>query len=181
MVEERSMQVLLDDLLPRLLPRLRFQCIPHEGKQDLEKSIPRKLKAWREPGVHFVILRDADGADCKTIKNSLVELCVATGRRDFVVRIVCQELESWYLGDPAALARVFEDDGLLGLSSRERFRDPDVVVHPAKALEELVPGFQKVGGARAMARELGSSNRSRSFMVFLETMARLQEKLSPPD
>ena len=35
------MAVLLDGLLPRLYPGLPFQCIPHEGKSDLEKSIPR--------------------------------------------------------------------------------------------------------------------------------------------
>ena len=28
---------------------LSFLCVAHEGKQDLEKSIPRKLRAWREP------------------------------------------------------------------------------------------------------------------------------------
>ncbi len=43
LLEEESMQVLLDGLLPRLFPGLLFQCVPHEGKADLERSIPRKL------------------------------------------------------------------------------------------------------------------------------------------
>jgi hypothetical protein len=34
LVEEYSMKVLLEGLLPRLFPDLPFQCIPHEGKQD---------------------------------------------------------------------------------------------------------------------------------------------------
>ena len=50
LLEEYSMKVLLEGLLPRLFPELPFLCIPHQGKQDLEKSIPRKLRAWREPG-----------------------------------------------------------------------------------------------------------------------------------
>ncbi|GMU62432.1 MAG: hypothetical protein AMXMBFR34_41950 [Myxococcaceae bacterium] len=54
LLEEKSMKVLLDGLLPRIVPSLDFLCVPHEGKQDLEKSIPRKLRAWREPGVRFV-------------------------------------------------------------------------------------------------------------------------------
>jgi len=75
LVEERSMKTLLDGLLPRLIPGRSFICIPHEGKQDLEKSIPRKLKAWREPGARFVVVRDNDGGDCRALKQRLVGLC----------------------------------------------------------------------------------------------------------
>ncbi len=39
LLEESSMGDLLEVLLPRLFPGLYFQCVPHEGKQDLEKSI----------------------------------------------------------------------------------------------------------------------------------------------
>jgi hypothetical protein len=75
LLEERSMKTLLDGLLPRLMPELPFICIPHEGKQDLEKSIPRKLRAWREPGARFVVVRDNDGGDCHALKQRLVALC----------------------------------------------------------------------------------------------------------
>ena len=107
LVEESSMADLLDDLLPRLLPALRFQCIPHDGKQELERSIPRKLRAWREPGVRFVVARDQDSGDCRQIKARLAELCRNAGRTDALVRVVCRELEAWYIGDPEALARAF--------------------------------------------------------------------------
>jgi len=63
LLEERSMKILLEELLPRLVPGMPFICIPHEGKQDLEKSISRKLRAWREPGARFVVVRDNDGGD----------------------------------------------------------------------------------------------------------------------
>ena len=44
MLEEASMKVLLDGILPRLLPEgVGFQTIPHAGKRDLELSLPRKL------------------------------------------------------------------------------------------------------------------------------------------
>lgn len=64
LLEERSMKALLAGLLPRLFPELRFICIAHEGKQDLDKSITRKLRGWREAGVRFVVLRDND---CRAI------------------------------------------------------------------------------------------------------------------
>ena len=108
LLEEPSMQVLLDDWLPRLFPGWmegeHFQCVPHEGKSDLERSIPRKLAAWRYPGDRFVIVRDADNSDCVDLKARLVALCAKAGRPDTMVRLVCQELESWYLGDLAAVA-----------------------------------------------------------------------------
>lgn len=46
LLEEESMRVLLDGLLPRLFPGLPFECVPHDGT-DLERSIPRKLRGWR--------------------------------------------------------------------------------------------------------------------------------------
>lgn len=178
LLEEKSMQVLLDGLLPRVFPTLEFLCIPHEGKQDLEKSIPRKLRAWREPGVRFVIVRDNDNGDCVRTKERLVSLCRDAGRAA-LVRIACQELEAWYLGDPDALARAFDDERLRELSRRERFRDPDTVVGPAEALLQLAPGFQKVSGARLMAEHLTENvNRSRSFQVFFEGLRRLID--TPP-
>lgn len=70
LLEEPSMKAFLLEFLPRLVPGWRheehFLLVPHEGKSDLDKSIPRKVKAWREPGVRFVIVRDNDGADCST-------------------------------------------------------------------------------------------------------------------
>ena len=166
------MKVLLDGLLPRLYPDLQFLCVPHEGKQDLEKSIPRKLKAWREPGVRFVVLRDNDGADCRLVKKNLLGLCQQGGRGDVLVRIVCQELESWYLGAPGALAEAFGKPALVDLTNRARFRDPDTVQQPSRALADMVEEFQKVSGARRMARVLTRENLSRSFQVFISGVDR---------
>ena len=54
LLEELSMKYLLLELLPRILPEnVEFQIIPHNGKRDLEKSIPRKLRGWRYSFCHF--------------------------------------------------------------------------------------------------------------------------------
>lgn len=74
------MRVLLDGLLPRLLPDLPFKCVPHEGKSDLEYSIRNKLRAWREPGVRFAVVQDNDGKDCHALKDALQGFCEAAGR-----------------------------------------------------------------------------------------------------
>ena len=173
LLEEYSMKVLLDILLPRLVPNLQFLCVPHEGKQDLEKSVLRKLRAWREPGVRFVVLRDKDGGDCRELKCKLKSLCDAGGRSDVLVRIACEELEAWYLGEPAALAKAFQNKKLSRLRAEARFRDPDAVVRPSDVIKELVPEFQKVSGARRMAGVLTrKGNRSRSFQALLKGIDR---------
>lgn len=142
------MKTLLDALLPRIFPGLPFLCVPHEGKQDLDRSIPRKLKAWREPGVRFIVVRDNDGQDCVALKRRLVTLCRDAGREDTLVRIACQELEAWYLGEPRALAVAFGDDRLRTLAAKARYRDPDLVLRPSVELRTLVPEYQVVPAGR---------------------------------
>ena len=170
---------LLDRLLPRLFPELSFQCIPHDGKRDLAKSVPRKLRAWREPDVRFVVMRDQDGADCREVKSQLVESCRNAGRHDVLVRVVCRELEAWYLGEPEALALAFPGAGARVQRElrKRRFQNPDAVVNPSAAVASLIPEFQKRRGARSIAAFLSRGNRSRSFQVFIEGLERLCESM----
>lgn len=177
LLEEPSMKTLLLGLLPRLFPgwveHEHFVCIPHEGKSDLDKSIPVKLKAWRVPGDRFVIVRDNDNADCIDLKTRLLQVCETSGRPDSLVRLVCQELESWYVGDIEALALAF--DPLLDTPAlRKRFAEPDTWQKPSKELERIIPEFQKGAGARLMAQHLRETgNLSRSFNVFVDGLKRM--------
>ena len=178
LLEERSMKFLLEGLLPRIFPDMMFLCIAHEGKSDLAKSIPRKLRAWREPGVRFVVLQDKDQSDCVTLKQKLVTLCADAGRPDTLVRIVCHELEAWYLGEPDALAEAFGDERLRSIGRRARFRDPDSVQQPSRALKDLVPEFQRVNGARRISDFLSRErNTSTSFRTLLSGLDRLRSKV----
>jgi hypothetical protein len=178
LLEEHSMKVLLDGLLPRLLPNSQFLCVPHEGKQDLEKSIPRKLRAWDEPGVRFVVVRDNDGSDCEDLKRRLVALCASARPTGYLVRIAVQELEAWYIGQLDGVAQAFEDPSIERLSAKARYRDPDAVARPSEEMKRVAPRFQKVSGARLMARFLSAdTNRSRSFHVFVSGLQRLAQEM----
>ncbi len=172
------MKRLLDELLPRVMPTMAFCCVVHEGREDLEKSIPRTVRAWREPGVRFVVMRDQDGSDCHEVKARLGCLVRQGGRPDVLVRVVCRELEAWYLGEPEALATAYGDARLRQLANRARFRNPDTVVRPSQVLAELVPGFRKVAGARLLGRHLTrSGNRSRSFRALMDGLDRIAAEL----
>lgn len=182
LLEEPSMKILLDGLLPRLLSGAvegqHFLCVPHEGKSDLDRSVPRKLSAWRVPGDRFVILRDNDSADCVQSKARFQALCHANGRPETLVRLVCQELESWYVGDLQALAQAFENPKLNTPALRKRFVAPDDWQKPSVEVKRLVPAFQKGSGARAMAVCLNETgNLSRSFQVFVAGVRRIAEEM----
>ncbi len=129
MTEERSAAELLRGLIPRLFPGREeptdWIAIPHEGKQDLEKSIPKKLRAWNEPQARFLILRDSDSADCREVKTRLLGLMPATRTQSVLVRVAVRELESWYLGDLAAVEAFSGRSGLAAMQSKAQYRDPE--------------------------------------------------------
>lgn len=175
LLEEPSMKHLLDGLLPSILPKgVDFQTIPHNGKHDLEKSIPRKLKGWNEPGdIRFVILHDQDNKDCIELKQELLQLCTVTSK-PVLVRISCQELESWYFGDTKALALAYNNPKLEDLSRRKKYRVPDAIPNPKEELLKLVPEHQQISGAKLIAPFMDIENNSSvSFNFFVSGVRRL--------
>lgn len=167
------MKGFLEGLLPRVFPQMAFQCIAHEGKSDLERSLPRKLRGWREPDVRFVVLRDNDGGDCIALKQRLLGLCDGAGRPDTLIRVVCQELEAWYLGDLAALEAAYGNK-VAQFAGRQKYRDPDIFGSPSVEVKRLAPEFQKIDGARRLAQGVDPArSRSRSFRALLEGLARI--------
>lgn len=181
LLEEPSLKNLLEGLLPRLFPGWiegeHFLCIPHQGKSDLDASIPRKLKAWQIPYDRFVIVRDNDNADCMLLKSRFLDMCAAHGRSDTLVGLVCQELEGWYLGDLSALASAFNNPKLNTPKNVKRFSVPDEWQKPSIEVARLIPEFQKGNSARLMGYHLDveNINKSKIFQVFitgLQGMAR---------
>lgn len=182
LLEEPSMKALLEALLPRVFPGWvsgqDFVCVPHEGKSDLDRSIPRKLSAWRIPNDRFVIVRDNDNADCMNLKRRLAAMCANHGRPDTLIRLVCQELEAWYLGDLTALSEAFDAPKADTPALRKRFADPDSWQKPSVEVRRLVSAFQKGSGARHMGRHLSiKGNASASYQVFISGLQRLQKEM----
>jgi hypothetical protein len=180
LLEEPSMKAFLEEFLPRAFPDVPFLCLQHEGIRDLEASIPRKLRAWREPGVLFVVVRDNHGANCLLVKERLRTLCQQGHRADTLIRIVCQELESWHLGSPAALAEAFESPALAKRAAKSKYADPDRLTNAADEIKRLVSGFKKIDCSRRMGRAMPTdptANGSRSFQVFFSGVTRLVEKM----
>ena len=168
-LEGPSEREMLKGLLPRLLPPLVYpRYVVFEGKQDLMKQLPKKLRNWQTPNSLFVVLRDQDSSDCREVKQKLTELCREAKRPNTLVRIACRELEAWYLGDLQAIEVAFEAKNLVPRQETRKFRNPDSLQNPVKELCLLAPAYQKISGSRCMGLHLSlQANRSKSFQVFV--------------
>lgn len=180
LLEEPSMARFLRGFLPRFISEWKedqdFILIHHAGKQDLEKSLPRKLRGWNTEA-SFIVLRDNDGADCRTIKSRLLNICKSSGRSNYLVRLVMQELESWYLGDLTAVAQAYNQPKLAEKAGKEKFRDPDALGNPSQEMGRLVKSFQKNDGAERLSTLVDHQrNTSTSFRIFCEGILRLHSQ-----
>jgi len=175
LLEEPSMKILLDKVLPQILPDdIFFFTIAHNGKSDLMASIPRKIRGWRKENTHFIILHDKDSNDCFELKKQLSNLCVQADRPDSLIRIVCSELESWFLGDLPAVSSAYNLKNLEKRKSASKFRNPDNLSNASQELKKIAKEYQKLSGARMISEKMDIyNNSSQSFNVFIEGIKKL--------
>jgi hypothetical protein len=174
LLEEQSMKETLENILPLIVPKdITFLCVPHEGKADLQKSIPRKLLRWRESNVQFIIVHDQDSAECRELKKILISLVPDEKRTDTLIRIVCTELESWFLGDLQAVEKAFNIN-LKNQKNKALFRDPDNIQNAKQELKKLAPIYKQVSGSQNISKYMDvANNKSCSFNVFISGVKRL--------
>lgn len=169
-LEEPSAREMLEGLRPRLFaPETDVRYVVFRGKQDLEKNLHRKLRGWLTPDCAFVVLRDQDAGDCREIKQRLLSMCPSDPRIQVLVRIACHELESFYIGDLAAVERGLALHGLSRHQNSALCRDPDALPNPSQVLDNLTGRkYQKVLGSRAIGPHLDpDANTSRSFRALV--------------
>jgi hypothetical protein len=169
LTEEPSMEHFLSGILPKVLPddyKVDVNCFirAHRGKSDLQKSIPNKMRAYPQFGypVKVLIIHDQDSNDCKNLKNKITELCGMT-TIPFVVRIACRELENWYLGQLAAIEKVYPETKASSLINKAKYRNPDLL-HGANELNRMTQNFSKTQAAREISKHVDvNNNTSPSF------------------
>lgn len=172
MTEEPSMRVTLETLITRFFPqRLKdrdWMISTFSGKSDLEKNIPLKMLGWKWGNPFFIILRDADGGDCVALKEHLAELAHPCGP-DYKIRVVCQELESWFIGDCEAVRKAYPR--CIFSNETKRYRNPDRLTNASEELSKLTGDRTKGHRAKSISVHLDPSrNCSRSFQVLFETL-----------
>lgn len=173
LLEEPSMVNILTEILPKILPQqyelgTNYFLRPHQGKSDLKKSIPKKVKAFSDfrEQVKIVILHDQDSNDCKELKRQIHELCTQSGYCPVLIRIVCKELEAWYLGDMDAIQNVYPRFKASNHRRTAKFRNPDIC-NASDELKKIIPDFQKGYASREIPKSMDIEvNTSESFNQF---------------
>lgn len=171
LVEEKSMERFLEGVLPRILPSpycLGANCFirPHEGKQDLQKSIANKVRAYRNypHPVKLIIIQDQDHADCRALKSEIVgKVASIDARMPLLVRIACRELENWYLGDLHSVESIYPQSKASRKANKAKFRTPDDL-KGSQEMESLSSHFQKGDCASKIGKHISTTqNKSTSF------------------
>ena len=180
LVEEPSMENVLNIILPQILPegyKLGINCFirPHQGKSDLQKSIPKKVQAYQHfpKNVSLIVIQDQDSNDCMTLKQVLIDLIQSKNRHQpYLVRIACKELENWYLGDMNAIETVYPSFKAAQHQNKARYRDADSTFG-AYELDRLINGFSKGFASKHVPKHMNVAvNKSLSFQHLVSGVQR---------
>lgn len=195
LVEEPSAEAALRYLLPRLLPAaVRWKIVNLKSKPKLLKVLEARLRAYRvrvEQGedVRILVVVDRHSDDCLALKRQLESSAAraglptrsrpdGSGRFRLVNRVVVEELESWFLGDPAALRAAFPS--LPATNPRSAlFRSPEKggwkTLHRYLRKHGIYRRhYPKIEAARRIASRMNvNANRSASFRQFCAGIAGL--------
>lgn len=170
--EEPSAKNVFEIILPKILPDgVFFRVYPHQGKQDLEKAIRTTVPSISKiPGAKILITRDQDSADCIDVKEKIREIIAEKCHCDYAIRIICRELESWFLGDLAAIQSAYPRFRPEHYSNKADFRNVDKITQPNNYLKKILPEYSdretlpKLEVSENIAPFLNlSSNKSESF------------------
>lgn len=196
LVEERSAEHALRVLLPRIVPNADFEVRVFQGKVDLLKKLPDRLKGYASwitrADTCLVVLVDRDDDDCLKLKADMERVASAAGlltaaavpasrRADVLNRIAVEELEAWFFGDVSALCAAYPRIPA-SLGQRAKYRDPDAIAGGTwEALERVfqnhgyhLGGLAKVAAATAIVQHMNVDvNCSRSFQLFRDGVRRL--------
>lgn len=191
LLEERSAETALKVILPKILPaHVSFDFRVFEGKHDLLRKLPNRLKSYRKwipDDWRIVVLIDENRKDCLQLKAQLEEAareahlltkaCASPNSNFQVVnRLAIEELEAWFFGDIVALQTAYPKISK-NLQYQKKYRNPDAIKGGTyESLERLLirKGYYKerlpkIAAAQNIAPYMEPNrNKSRSFRVFVE-------------
>lgn len=191
-VEEPSMEVALEHLMPQMLDGTDFEIRRFQCKDDLLKNLPSRLqgyRAWLPETWAILVLVDRDDDDCLQLKQQLDDMAkradlitksaAGNGNRFQVAnRIAIEELEAWFFGDWQAV-QVAYLRASKSIPGKAGYRNPDAIAGGTwEAIERILNragyfkgGLRKLELAREIAKHMEPArNTSRSFQAFREAV-----------
>jgi hypothetical protein len=187
LVEEPSTEIALKEIVPKIIGNVHtFKIHNFQNKDRLLKRLPERMKAYAN-FIHddwrIVVLVDEDRSDCQELKKKLCHASsIVTQKKGNIVlhRIVVEELESWFIGDVAAIRAEYEKIPV-SLSQQAKFRNPDAIKGGTwEELDKILKkygyetGLQKMDFAQKVSPHMDvENNQSRSFQVFRDGLRRM--------
>lgn len=194
LVEEQSMEVFLNLLIPKIRPDLSFSIHCSRGKGNFIKNLPNRLRAysnWLPNDWRILVLVDQDDSDCHLLKEKLEKIAKNAGLKSktsikgnsfqIVNRIVVEELEAWYFGDWPAVLQTYPNVNP-SVPKQKNYRYPDTIAGGTwEALERILKkagafttGFRKIDAAKAIAPHMNPKhNQSHSFCLLRDTLHKM--------
>lgn len=193
LVEELSAETALRNLLPKILGNsISFEIHAFQCKSDLLDKLPQRMKGYARwiPKDHLiVVLVDEDRSDCIALKERLEKIAKDAGlttktsasssrvsRFQVINRIVVEELEAWFFGDPSAIHQAYPKVPAT-IGTKSKYRDPDAIAGGTwEALERVLKqagyfqgGLRKIETSKAISSYMDPDrNSSKSFQIFKE-------------
>ncbi|OBQ02109.1 MAG: hypothetical protein AN482_20845 [Anabaena sp. LE011-02] len=187
LVEEASTEIALKEIVPKIIGNVHtFKIHNFQNKDRLLKRLPERMKAYANfipDDLRIVILVDEDRSNCQELKKKLCDATsIVTQKKGNIVlhRIVVEELESWFIGDVAAIRAEYEKIPV-SLSQQAKFRNPDAIKGGTwEELDKILKkygyetGLQKMDFAQKVSPHMDvENNKSRSFQVFRDGLRRM--------
>ncbi|OQY59094.1 MAG: hypothetical protein B6245_08440 [Desulfobacteraceae bacterium 4572_88] len=139
-----------------------FHVLVHQGKQDLEKALKSTLPSLSKiPGARIIVTRDQDRGDCKVVKQTLTELVGNRCDAPILYRVVCRELECWFLGDLSAIEKAFPRFNAARYAGKKEYRDVDKIMNADQVILDMIPQYK-----------------GRQYLPKLETASKISPHLS---
>jgi hypothetical protein len=144
LAEEPSIQPVLERMITSVAPTITTEIRWFQGKHELEHLLQGiTLSISKKPHSAILVTRDQDEEDCKLLKQRLLGK-MRHRTSNSRVRIVCRELEAWFLGDLQAIEMAYPRSKATKYRNKSELRNVDTLPHPSQYLKKIIPDFAKL-------------------------------------
>ncbi|MGR3914819.1 MAG: DUF4276 family protein [Gammaproteobacteria bacterium] len=194
LVEDRSTEAFLKEVLPKTAPGRTFQIHSFQGKMDLRRKLKDRLRSyakWLPNDYRLLVLLDCDAENCCQLKQELEIIADDAGLLtraksnaggahawQLATRIAIEETEAWYFGDWQAVCEAYPR-APKAAPRKAGYRDPDAIKNTWEAFERELKrggyfstGLRKIEAAKRIGARIDPArNQSRSFQKFCEAVS----------
>jgi hypothetical protein len=138
--EEPSAEKCFESFLPKVISESeRFKIFAHGGRENLIQALKKTLPSVsRIDNAKILVTIDQDNHDCQSLKQKLEEIVKENCLCPYKIRIVCKELESWFLGDLDAISKAYPRLKSEKYRNKSEMKNVDEIKKPSEKLIKMI-------------------------------------------